>query len=148
MMAENWPYEPNILTAQALYSSGKRGNLYYGEAEYLHHLEPLWSEPDGTPTWRWSLPPLLYPTHGIGPYLHMTGDRFTEVTAYRVSGTEPPNAKPNAAWLEVAILRSEQGCLFKLLNSFCNAHAGGHYLSFYGDRGSFETGRGKEARTV
>ncbi len=148
MMAENWPYEPSILRAQELYASGKLGSLYYAEAEYLHHLESLWFKPNGEPTWRWSLSPLLYPTHGIGPYLHMTGDRFAEVTAYGVSGNVPPQADPNSTWLEVAMLRSEQGCLFKLLNSFCNAHPGGHYLSFYGDRGSFETARGKKARTV
>lgn len=148
MMAENWPYEPSVLRAQTLYSSGKLGRLYYGEAEYLHHTESLWFKSDGTHTWRMSLPALLYPTHGIGPYLHMTGDRFTEVTAYAVSGHTPPQTTPGREWLEVAMLRSDRGGLFKLMNSFCNAHPGGHYLSFYGDRGSFETARGKKARTV
>jgi predicted dehydrogenase len=148
MMAENWPYEPSLQRAQQLYCSGKLGSLYYGEAEYLHHLESLWFKPGGEPTWRMSLSPLLYPTHGIGPYLYMTGDRFAEVTAYSVSGNKAPKTEPKAAWLAVAMLRSEQGCLFKLLNSFCNAHPGGHYLSFYGDRGSFETARGKNSRTI
>jgi predicted dehydrogenase len=147
MMAENWPYEPSILKAHTLYGAGKLGKLYYGEAEYLHHTESLWFTPDGTSTWRRSFPPLLYPTHGLGPYLHMTGDRFTEVTAHAVSGETPPGADPERDWLQVAMLRSEQGCLFKLMNSFCNVHPGGHYLSFYGDRGSFETGRGKKARS-
>lgn len=148
MMAENWPYEPSVLKAQALFASGKLGTLFYGEAEYLHHTESLWFTPDGRPTWRHTLAPMLYPTHGLGPYLHMTGDRFTEVTAQKVSGREPPGADPGRSWLELAILRSEQGCLFKLMNTFCNAHPGGHYLSFYGDKGSFETARGKEARFV
>ena len=148
MMAENWPYEPSLLKAQALYAEGKLGTLFYGEAEYLHHTESLWFKPDGTPTWRHTLAPMLYPTHGIGPYLHMTGDRFVEVTAHAVSGQIPPGADPGRNWLEVAILRSEKGLLFKLMNTFCNAHPGGHYLSFYGDKGSFETGRGKKARSV
>ena len=148
MMAENWPYEPSILKAQAIYAEGKLGTLFYAEAEYLHHTESLWFTPDGTPTWRRSFPPLLYPTHGLGPYLHMTGDRFTEVTAHAVSGEMAPGADPERSWLELAMLRSERGCLFKLMNSFCNVHPGGHYLSFYGDRGSFETDRGKKARTV
>lgn len=146
MMAENWPYEPSVLKARELYSAGKLGKLYYGEAEYLHHTESLWFKADGAPTWRRSFAPLLYPTHGLGPYLHMTGDRFTEVTAHAVSGETPPGADPERDWLQVAMLRSEQGCLFKLMNTFCNAHPGGHYLSFYGDGGSFETDRGKKAR--
>jgi len=146
MMAENWPYEPSILKAQALYRDGKLGKIYYGEAEYLHHLESLWFDADGRPTWRHDFPSLLYPTHGLGPYLHLTGDRFVEVTGYAVSGERPPGAKPNKDWLQLAILRSERGTLFKLMNSFCNAHPDGHYLSLYGDRGSFETGRGKEGR--
>jgi len=148
MMAENWAYEPSVLKAQALYKAGKLGTLYYGEAEYLHHTESLWFTPDGTPTWRRSFPPLLYPTHGLGPYLHMTGDRVPAVTAHAVSGEMAPGADPERSWLELAMLRSERGCLFKLMNSFCNVHPGGHYLSFYGDRGSFETDRGKKARTV
>ena len=146
MMAENWPYEPSVRKAQALFAGGQLGNLYYGEAEYLHHTEALWFAPDGSPTWRHTLAPLFYPTHGLGPYLHMTGDRFVEVTAHRVSGREPPGAEPGRSWLELAVLRSAGGCLFKLMNSFCNAHPGGHYLSFYGDKGSFETARGKQAR--
>ncbi|MEW6356100.1 MAG: Gfo/Idh/MocA family oxidoreductase [Planctomycetota bacterium] len=148
MLAENWPYEPSILKAQELYRSGKLGEIYYGEAEYHHHLESLWFTPDGKPTWRHTRDPLLYPTHGIGPYLHMTGDRFVEATGYAVSGKRPPGAEVKKGWLQVAMLRSERGTLFKLLNSFCNVHPGGHYLSFYGDRGSFETARGHEGRTV
>lgn len=148
MMAENWPYEPSILKAQTMYAEGKLGTLFYAEAEYLHHTESLWYKPDGTPTWRHTLAPLLYPTHGIGPYLHMTGDRFIEVTAHAVSGQTPPGSDPGRSWLEVAIMRSEKGLVFKLLNTFCNAHPGGHYLSFYGDKGSFETGRGKKARSL
>ena len=148
MMAENWPYEPSVLKAQALYAAGDLGKLYYGEAEYLHHTESLWFKPDGTPTWRHMLAPMLYPTHGLGPYLHMTGDRFTEVDARAVSGETPPGSEPGRSWLDIALFKSEQGSLFKLMNSFCNAHPGGHYLSLYGDRGSFETARGGKARTV
>ena len=148
MLAENWPYEPSMLKAQSVYAAGELGNLFYAEAEYLHHTESLWFKADGTPTWRHSLAPLLYPTHGIGPYLHMTHDRFVEVTAHAVSGQTPPGADPGRDWLQVAMMRSEKGLVFKLLNSFCNAHPGGHYLSFYGDKGSFETGRGKRARST
>lgn len=148
MMAENWPYEPSVMKAQEFYRAGKLGTIYYGEAEYLHHLESLWFTPDGQPTWRHDFAPLLYPTHGLGPYLHLTGDRFVEVTGYAASGKRWPGAVAKKDWLQLAVLRSERGTLFKLMNSFCNVHPGGHYLSLYGDRGSFETARGKEGRHV
>jgi predicted dehydrogenase len=148
MMAENWPYEPSVLKAQELYRDGKLGRIYYGEAEYLHHMESSWFDAEGRPAWRHDFPPLLYPTHGLGPYLHLTGDRFVEVTGYAVSGERPPGTETETDWLQLAVLRSERGTLFKLMNSFCNVHPGGHYLSLYGDRGSFETGRGKEGRFV
>jgi len=148
MMAENWPYEPSIRKARELYHAGRLGQIYYGEAEYVHHLESLWFDADGAPTWRQTFPALHYPTHGTGPYLHLTGDRFVEATGFAASGRRPPGADPKRDWLQAAMFRSERDCLFKLMNSFCNVHPGGHYFSFYGDRGSFETARGHEARTV
>ena len=149
MLAENWPYEPSILKAQQLYRDGKLGTIYYGEAEYFHHLESLWQNRDGSTSWRYGREALLYPTHGVGPYLHMTGDRFVEATGYAASPDGLPDGeKYPGNWLEMAVFRSERGTLFKLMNSFCNAHPGGHYYTLNGNLGTFETARGKKARTV
>ena len=107
-----------MLKAQALFAAGQLGTLFYGEAEYLHHTESLCFTPDGRS---------LYRRRGAAG----VGSRAT-----------------GCAWLELAVLRSEKGCLFKLMNAFCNAHPGGHYLSCYGDKSSFETARGTRARFV
>lgn len=148
MMAENWVYEPTVVRARSLYEEKKLGKIYYSEAEYIHGLKALRHHPDGRPTWRNSLAPLLYPTHGTSPYIHMTGDRFVEVTAVASSGRKAFQEGYEADWMQTALFRTENGAVFRLMNSFQNVHGMSHFLSFFGDEGSFETGRFREARTV
>ena len=148
MMAENWVYEPAPVRAHELYGDGAFGQIYYAEAEYYHGVQGLRRHPDGSPTWRNSLQPLLYPTHGTSPYLHMTGDRFTEAMGFAASGRAEFAAGYEADWIQTAMFRTEKGGLFRLSNSFQNEHRMSHFLSFHGDEGSFETGRFNEARTV
>ncbi|MCY3871350.1 MAG: Gfo/Idh/MocA family oxidoreductase [Gemmatimonadetes bacterium] len=148
MMAENWVYEPSVVRARSLYESQKLGRIYYAEAEYIHGLKALRRHPDGRPTWRNSLQPLLYPTHGTSPYLNMTGDRLVEVMAVSASGRDEFLEGYEADWVQTALFRTEEGAVFRLTNSFQNVHGMSHFLSFYGDEGSFETGRFREARTV
>ena len=148
MMAENWVYEPSVIRARSIYKEKKLGHIYYAEAEYIHGLQALRRHPDGRPTWRNSLEPLLYPTHGTSPYLHMTGDRLTEVMAVAASGRKEFQEGYEADWVQTALFRSKKDAMFRLTNSFQNVHGMSHFLSFYGDEGSFETGRFREARTV
>jgi predicted dehydrogenase len=148
MMAENWVYEPAVERAHELYGDGALGQIYYAEAEYYHGVQGLRRHPDGSPTWRNSLEPLLYPTHGTSPYLHMTGDRFTEAMGFAASGRAEFADGYEVDWIQTAMFRTEKGGLFRLSNSFQNIHKVSHFLSFHGDEGSFETGRFNEARTV
>ena len=148
MMAENWVYEPALVRAHDLYSDGAFGQIYYAEAEYYHGVQALRRHPDGSPTWRNSLHPLLYPTHGTSPYLHMTGDRFTEAMGFAASGRAELSDGYESDWIQTAMFRTEKGGLFRLSNSFQNVHKMSHFLIFHGDEGSFETGRFGEARTV
>ena len=148
MMAENWVYEPTVIRARELYLEGMLGRLHYAEAEYVHGTQELRRHADGSPTWRNSLAPLLYPTHGTSPFLSITGDRLESVTAFAASGRREFQEGYEADWVQTAIFRSSRGALFRLMNSFQNVHGMSHFLSFYGDQGSFETGRFKDARTV
>ncbi len=148
MMAENWVYEPTVVRAHELYGDKAFGKVYSAEAEYYHGVQGLRRHSDGSPTWRNSLEPLLYPTHGTSPYLHMTGDRFTEAMGFAASGRAEFADGYEVDWIQTAIFRTEQGGLFRLSNSFQNVRKIGHFLSFHGDEGYFETGRFNEARTV
>jgi len=148
MLAENWPYEPSVVRARELYQEGKLGEIFYAEAEYIHELTDMFRDADGNPTWRNSLAPLLYPTHETGPYLHMTGDRFVEAIAASASGREELAPGYEADWVQTALLRSQRGAMFRITNSCRNTHATSHFLSFYGDKGTVETGRFRDARTV
>jgi predicted dehydrogenase len=156
VMADNWPYVPTIRRARELYDAGALGRIYYAEAEYIHDLRGLWRDAAGRPTWRRTLPPLLYPTHGTAPYLAMTRDRFVEVTAMGASGDEPtPAAATDAVepagvpWVETALLRAASGAAFRLTNAFRTTYAGiSHFYSFHGTGGTFETGRHGRAASV
>jgi hypothetical protein len=60
---------------------------------------------------------------------------------------DPP--APGVPWVEAALYRAASGAAFRLMNTFRNASPHlGHFLSFYGTRGTFETGRHQEARQV
>jgi predicted dehydrogenase len=144
MMAENWPYTPTLMRAEQLYAEDKLGAIFHAEAEYTHDLRGLAHTPDGKRTWRYGLAPMLYPTHGTGPFVHMTGDRLAEVTAFGATG----DSSYDPDWVQVAIFRSETGAIFRLTNSFRNAASGGHYFSFHGTKGSFETGRFTDASKI
>jgi len=148
MMAENWVYEPAVVRAHELYGNGAWGQIYYAEAEYYHDVEGLIRNPDGSPTWRNSLHALQYPTHGTSPYLHMTGDRFTEAMGFAASGRAEFTGGYETDWIQTAMFRTEKGGIFRLSNSFQNVREIGHFLSFHGDQGYFETGRFSKARTV
>ena len=148
MMAENWIYEPALVRAHELYGDGALGQIYYAEAEYYHSVGGLRRNPDGSPTWRNNLQALQYPTHGTSPYVHMTGDRFTEAMGFAASGRTEFTGGYETDWIQTAMFRTEKGGIFRLSNSFQNVRKIGHFLSFHGDEGYFETGRFGEARTV
>ena len=106
MMAENWVYEPSVVRARSLYESRKLGRIYYAEAEYIHGLKALRRHPDGRPTWRNSLQPLLYPTHGTSPYLNMTGDRWLRLWLFSASGRDEFLEGYEADWVQTALFRT------------------------------------------
>ena len=67
---------------QAIAKSGVLGDLYFGEAEYVHEMKTGWHQtPNGEPTWRWfwqvGKNGITYPTHSLGPLLQWMDDRIT-----------------------------------------------------------------------
>jgi hypothetical protein len=46
---------------------GDLGEIVYAEGEYIHDLGGLMHDQDGNLTWRTKLPPIMYPTHDLGP---------------------------------------------------------------------------------
>jgi predicted dehydrogenase len=94
MMAETSYYRPESMVARRLYRDGAFGNLIYTEAEYYHPMLPDTHERanlffrNRERTWRYGLPPMLYPTHSTAFLVGVSGERLTRVSCI---GFRPSN---------------------------------------------------------
>jgi len=83
MMAETSYYRYYTIAARDLFQQEKFGELFYSEAEYYHPRDEASAARavrQGKRTWRYGLPPMLYPTHSTGFLVGVTRERFTEVS--------------------------------------------------------------------
>ena len=84
MLGANVPYKRSIQFMRKQVQAGKLGDLYYGEAEYLH-----WS-PDGKPYaddsthWRRMMPGTYYNMHTLGTLMFLTDAMPKKITARAV----------------------------------------------------------------
>ncbi|MBT3343076.1 MAG: Gfo/Idh/MocA family oxidoreductase [Gemmatimonadetes bacterium] len=140
MLAENVNYFDRTLAWQKFIDAGKLGTIHYAEAEYIHDCSSLFTHPDGTPTWRASLPPIHYCTHSLGPLLAWTGDRCVSVTGMHTGSHLRPDL--GTIDMEVGIFRTANHGLFKILCGFSvMSEPGRHWYSVYGTKGMLESGR-------
>lgn len=140
MFAENVCYYPRSVAWERFIAAGRIGRVIYAEAEYVHDCRSIMRGPDGTPTWRASMPPLHYCTHSLGPLLQWTGDRCVSVSGLHTGCNVAPEL--GAIDLEVALLRCASGAVFKLLCGFSvAAEPGRHWYAVYGTEGMLESGR-------
>lgn len=104
MMAETSFFSDFTISARKFHQEGRFGEIYLFESAYQHPgLESLYFErgADGPPwekgrrTWRHGFPPMFYPTHNVGYFTGVTGERLVEVscTGY---GDDSPILKDNA----------------------------------------------------
>jgi len=141
MMAETSYYRPEIMLCQEWARAGKFGTIFYSEAEYHHEgLLPLMYEPDGSPTWRFGYPPMLYPTHSTGMVVPVTGERLVEVQAIGWGEKHPillTNRYKNPFWNTTGFFKTSRGHCSRI-SVFWHVAAGGtERAQFYGDRLSF-----------
>lgn len=141
MMAETSYYRPEIILSREWARQGKFGTIFYSEAEYHHEgLLPLMYESDGSPTWRFGYPPMLYPTHSTGMVVPVTGERLTEVQAVGWGDQHPilrANRYRNPFWNTTGFFKTSGGHCARI-SVFWHVAAGGtERAQFYGDRLSF-----------
>jgi predicted dehydrogenase len=141
MMAETSYYRPEIILCREWARQGRFGTIFYSEAEYHHEgLLPLMYEADGTPTWRFGYPPMLYPTHSTGMVVPVTGERLVEVQAVGWGDQHPilrTNRYKNPFWNTTAFFKTSGGHCARV-SVFWHVAAGGtERAQFYGDRLSF-----------
>lgn len=140
MMGANMNYMHFIGEWIKTVNEGKIGKVFYAEAEYVHSIPELMVNPDGTPTWRASLPPIYYCTHSLGPLISMMRERFVSAIGLSTGSNVAP--KFGTIDMEVGLFKSETGAIVKLLCGFSiERGAGHHYYSIYGTKGCIEKDR-------
>lgn len=137
LFAENCCYWGFVRAWSRLIADGRIGTPYYLEGEYVHDVQSLMREADGTPTWRADLNPIRYCTHETGPIFDMLSDRGVSVTAAATpSLINPEFPAPDAA---AALVTTSRGAVVKLLACFKNRTSAYHRYLVFGTEGTLET---------
>ncbi|NLE38498.1 MAG: Gfo/Idh/MocA family oxidoreductase [Pirellulaceae bacterium] len=153
MMAETSWYRQPVIYARNLYKAGGFGEMYYSEHDYYHDLGDLRRytedkqgrryEPDGSRSWRWGLPPMLYPTHSTGCLLGVSDERITKVSCLGWRGDSPKyrehpfvdNVYRNPFYSAASIMRTDRGHMCRC-NVFWRIVGHGERAQWFGDRAS------------
>lgn len=149
MMGETSYYRPGCITARHLFEDGWFGQIFYSELAYYHDRGDLktlvedkttrFYEPDGRRSWRWGLPPLLYPTHSLGFLVGVTGERVRSVSALGWGNRHPyvtDNQYKNPFFNESALMETSGGNMTRC-NVFWLVGEDGERAQWYGEHGSF-----------
>ena len=99
MMAETSYYRAPCILARELWADGKFGRFVFSEVEYYHPgigaARSGLSVRGGKRTWRYGLPPMLYPTHSTAFHVGVTGERFTHVSCLGWADGDPARKDNN-----------------------------------------------------
>jgi predicted dehydrogenase len=158
MLAESSWYRQECIFARNLYCEGVFGELFYTEGEYYHdrgdlqRIEELLTtrtglphNPDGTRSWRFGYPPMLYPTHSVGFLTGVTGERVVKVSCVGWRGTgaelrEHPyvteNVYDNPFWSQSSLMLTDRGHMARM-NEFRRCRAHGERAQWFGDEATF-----------
>jgi hypothetical protein len=128
------------------------GEIFYTECEYYHdrgdlnalvdNTDTRFYNPDGTPSWRYGNPPMLYPTHQLGFVAGITGERIVSASALGW-GTDHPHLKNNQYnnpfWNQASLMQTDKGHMVRC-NGFRHCAATGERATFYGSKATMYIG--------
>ncbi len=138
MMFETSCFREDCHAMRQIYRAGGFGKLVYSEGEYYHYM------PTGLPSyrqWRRGCPPQWYPTHANAYYVGVSGGSFLEVSCIgmrsRLKKYQPQNnAYKNPFASEIALLRTSEGGMARMAESFDTPGLNGEIGRVRGQRGS------------
>lgn len=155
MMAESSYYRQECIFARNLFNAGGFGELFYSEVEYYHdggdpdkttsNIGSLVYNPDGTRSWRWGFPPMLYPTHCTGFLVGVTRERIRKVSCLGWKSRQPKlkhhplrteNVYHNPFWSQMALMSTDRGHMCRC-NLLWRCVAGGERAQWFGDNATF-----------
>lgn len=144
MMAETSYYQQLTISARKFQQAGEFGRIYACESEYHHAGLNAPGNPllyyQGKRTWRYGLPPMLYPTHCTAHLLSVTGERIVEATCIGWGDDDPilkDNVYRNPFWNETAMFKTDRGTAFRVAVWWKGAHRGTERAQYFGDKMSF-----------
>ncbi|MDY0168564.1 MAG: Gfo/Idh/MocA family oxidoreductase [Thermoguttaceae bacterium] len=158
MLAESSWYRQECIFARNLYKEGGFGELFYTEGEYYHdrgsleQMEQMLAQksglphnPDGSRSWRFGYPPMLYPTHSVGFLVGVTGERVVKVSCLGWRGTRPElrespfmteNVYGNPFWSQSSLMLTDRGHMARM-NEFRRCTVHGERAQWFGDDATF-----------
>ena len=141
--AENYCFMLAPQEMRRRYRAGELGAFEYGEGEYMHNCEPIWTSVTyGDPShWRNNMSALFYCTHSVGPLLHLSGLRPVSVNGFET----PFNARmarmgAKAGGIGMEVVTLENGAVLKSIHGVgCSKNS--VWFSVYGAKGRMESAR-------
>jgi predicted dehydrogenase len=151
MMAETSVWRQSMITVKKLYNENAFGNLMSYAAQYNHPgLETLYVI-NGQKTWRYALPPMLYPTHCTGFIVGLTRERLTDVSCIGWGDNDPVlqnNQYNNPFWNESALFQTSNGLSFPVEINWKGALRGSERGEWHGDKMSVAMSHGEMSSSV
>lgn len=143
IMAENYCYIRPLLIVENLIKSGKFGEIYYAESDYLKDFQEYHPNFPNIGGWRqktyFGRRGHPYITHSIGPLLHIMGEKVKTVTAM-AAGKSFDMVADNTCTL---MLETEKGHIIRLRSSFVSPRPDNvTYYSFQGSDGCYQAPQG------
>lgn len=140
MMAETSYYRNYTIAARDLFKQEAFGELFYSEVEYYHPRDAgsiARAVRQGQRTWRYGLPPMLYPTHSTGFLVGVTKERFTDVSCLGWGHPQSPyikerdNAYDNPFDVQAGIFKTNRNHISRV-NVFWQGVAHGERAQWFG----------------
>ena len=151
MMAETSVWRQSMISVKKFYQEGAFGNIMSYAAQYNHPgLESLYIE-NGKKTWRYGLPPMLYPTHCTGFVVGLNKERLTEVSCIGWGDNDPilrDNRYNNLFWNESAFFKTRSGLPFSVEVNWKGALRPSERAEWHGDKMSFIMSHGAMSSDV
>ena len=151
MSAETSVWRQEMISVKKFYKEGAFGNLMSFAALYSHPgLETL-AVVDGKRTWRYGLPPMLYPTHCTSFVVGLTKERLTEVSCIGWGDDDrmlKDNDYNNPFWNESAMFKTSGGLSFPVEVNWKGALRGSERGEWHGDKMSLIMSHGEMSSSV
>ncbi len=140
MMAETSYWQQSTISARKFFKNGEFGDLIHVDSMYQHPGLSMLGYRNGKKTWRYGLPPMLYPTHCTAHYVGVTGGRLTEVVCHGWGNDQPflkDNIYNNPFSNQTAMFKTENGKPFNVRRWDDGAFNGAERAEWIGEKMSF-----------